>query len=153
VVITYTTRFNIQQDRQCTYNVTLRRVHETIYVVEKRCLTHFSVCVCVFECVHVRSCARTDVDVGWGCADAGVCLRACSLNNPACNSPPYHLSSAASLAPPCFSTLSHKRNGLRNAVAEHKMRVLVFSTILVSNISHYKKNSARYCHKCRNVFM
>ena len=26
----------IQQDRQCTYNVTLRRVHETIFAVEKQ---------------------------------------------------------------------------------------------------------------------
>jgi hypothetical protein len=38
-------------------------------------------------------------------------------------------------------------------VIEHKMRVLVFSTIFVWNISHSKKNSARYCHKCENVFM
>jgi hypothetical protein len=28
--------YKIQQDRQCTYNVTLRRVHETIVAVEKQ---------------------------------------------------------------------------------------------------------------------
>jgi hypothetical protein len=31
--------FKYSQDRQCTYNVTLRRVHETNVVVEKQCLT------------------------------------------------------------------------------------------------------------------
>ena len=35
-----------QQDRQCTYNVTLRRVRATIIVVEKQCVT-YSECVSV----------------------------------------------------------------------------------------------------------
>jgi hypothetical protein len=34
-----------KQDRQCTYNVTLRRVHETIVVVEKQEILHIGLCV------------------------------------------------------------------------------------------------------------
>ena len=88
---------------------------------------------------------------GCGCTGAGVCLRACSLTNPACNAPPYcHL---------CPLWLHHIfRLYLVNGtifwkkVIERKMCVLVFSTTFVSNISHSKKNSARYCHKCTKHF-
>jgi hypothetical protein len=37
--------------------------------------------------------------------------------------------------------------------AEYIMCVLIFSTIFVGNISHYKKNSVKYHHKCTQVFM
>ena len=47
-------------------------------------LTYLCVCVCFCECVRVRSCV-----CGCGCTNAGVCLRACSLTNPAFNAPPY----------------------------------------------------------------
>jgi hypothetical protein len=67
----------IYQDSQCTCNVTMRRVQKTIVVVEQQQVLHTSVCVCV--CV---------VGVS-GCTGACVCLRACSLTNPAGNSPPY----------------------------------------------------------------
>ena len=60
--------------------------------------------------------------------------------------------SASSLAPPYFSTLSHKQQDYRKKVSEDKMCVLIFSTTFVRNISHSNKNSARYCHKCENVF-
>jgi len=33
-------------------------------------------------------------------------------------------------------------------VADHKVRVLIFCTTFVWNISHSKMNSAIYCHKC-----
>jgi hypothetical protein len=38
-------------------------------------------------------------------------------------------------------------------VIEYKMCVLIFSTTFIWNISHSKKNSLRYYHKCVNVFM
>jgi hypothetical protein len=40
-------------------------------------------------------------------------------------------SSVASLAPPYFSTLSHKRYDFREIVTEYKMRVLILSTNFV----------------------
>ena len=41
----------------------------------------------------------------------------------------------------------------RKKVSEHEMRVLIFSTTFVWNISHSKKNWARYDHKCILVLM
>ena len=35
------------QDRQCTYNITWRRIHETIVAVENKLVLNISVCVCV----------------------------------------------------------------------------------------------------------
>ena len=58
------------------------------------------------------------------------------------------LSFVTSLAPPYFSTLFHKRHNFRNKVAENKTCILIFSTTFIWNISHSKKNLARYCHKC-----
>ena len=44
------------------------------------------------------------------------------------------------------STLSHKRHEFRKTLLSIK-RVLVFFTAFILNVCHYKKNSARYCHK------
>jgi hypothetical protein len=41
---------------------------------------------------------------------------------------------------------------LEKKVIEHKMCVLIFSTTFIWNISHSKKNSLRYYHKCTYVF-
>ena len=72
-----------QQDRQCTDNVTFRRVRKTIVACKSNKL-HISVCVCV------RTCVRTCMRVWCGSMGTGVCLRrACSLTNPVCNAPPY----------------------------------------------------------------
>jgi hypothetical protein len=60
------------------------------------------------------------------------------------------MSFVACLALPHFFTLSRKRHNVRKTVVEHQMCVLTFSTISVSNISHSKKNSARY-HKCTYI--
>ena len=56
-------------------------------------------------------------------------------------------------AVPYLSTLFHKQHDFQNNVIEHKLCVLVFSTTFVWNISHSKKNSMSYYHKCTNVFM
>ena len=86
---------NFKQYRKCTYNVTSRRVQETIVAVEKQ--YYIFVCVCVSggeggpkgECVPMLAWVRE-----CGCTGAGGCLRACSHINPTCNAPPYcHLRS------------------------------------------------------------
>jgi hypothetical protein len=62
----------IQQYRQCTYDVKLRRVHVTIVAVERL----YYIFVCAQVCVR---------------AGAGVCSRACSLTNNARTAPSYCL--------------------------------------------------------------
>ena len=54
------------------------------------------------------------------------------------------LSSVAYSALQYFSTLSHKRHYFLEKNMEHKMQILIFYTNLVWNISHYKKNWAKY---------
>jgi len=56
-------------------------------------------------------------------------------------------------AVPGFSTLSPNRRDFRKTFTENKMCVFIFSTTFVWIISHFKKNSARYYHKCISVFM
>jgi hypothetical protein len=63
------------------------------------------------------------------------------------------LPSVTCLTSAYFSTLSHKRQDFREKVIEHKMCVLIFSTTFVWNISHSKKNWARYFHKRTYVVM
>jgi hypothetical protein len=63
------------------------------------------------------------------------------------------LSSVASSGVPYFSTLCHKHHDFSKQVTEHKLYLLIFSTSFVRKISHYKKNSARYCHKCTYVII
>ena len=46
------------QDRQCTYDVALRRVYETILAVEQKYVLHVSVCVCGGGGARVCGCAR-----------------------------------------------------------------------------------------------
>jgi hypothetical protein len=63
------------------------------------------------------------------------------------------LSSVACPSPQYFPTLSHKRRDFRIKVTGHKMCVLIFSTALVRNISHSKKNWRRFDQECVLVFM
>jgi hypothetical protein len=64
------------------------------------------------------------------------------------------LESVASLSLPYFSTLPHKRHDFRGEKnIEHKICVFDFLYNFCRNISHPKKNLARYCHKCTYVFM
>ena len=71
---------------------------------------HVRVCVCV--------CARARVYVALLIQHA---TRMCHIVT----------SFVAPLAPPYFSTLSHKRHDFREKVIEHKMCVLIFSTTFV----------------------
>jgi TRAP-type uncharacterized transport system fused permease subunit len=57
------------------------------------------------------------------------------------------LTSVAYLALRYYSTLFHKRYDFWEEFIERKLCVLIFVTTFVSNISHSKKNSARYCHQ------
>ena len=68
------------EDRQCTYNLTLRRVHVTTAAVEKKCLTYL--CVCVRA--RIRVWVSTYVRV-WVYGRVGVCMSAWNLTYPACN--------------------------------------------------------------------
>jgi hypothetical protein len=52
-----------------------------------------------------------------------------------------------------FSSLSHKRDNFPKNIYEHKECVFIFSANFVWNISQSTKNSARYYHKCTQVFM
>ena len=61
------------------------------------------------------------------------------------------LSSVVYPAVQYFPTFSHKGCGLLEKVTESQMWVLIFSTNFVRNISHSKKNSARYYHKCTYI--
>jgi hypothetical protein len=60
--------------------------------------------------------------------------------------------SVACLAVQYFNMLSVKQHDFRDKVHVHKMSVFIFCTMCVWNISHSKKNWARW-HKCSNVFM
>ena len=97
---------------------------------------------------YVRACACPG---RWACTCA--CVHVALLIQHAIRMRHIVTSFVASLTPPHFSTLSHKRYDFRKNVTEHKMCVLIFSTIFVWNISHCKNNSVRYCHKCENVFV
>ena len=77
----------------------------------------------IFLCVRMCKCMHT---CGW--TNAGVCLCASSLTNPAYNVPLYcHL---RPLAPPHFLTLCYKRHNFQKKVIENKMCILILSTIL-----------------------
>jgi hypothetical protein len=101
---------NIQHDRQCTYNVTLRRVHENHCCCGKAIsITYWSVCVCVWV-VH-----------GSGRVLARVypCL---SIMQGAC-----FILFAASLAPSHFSIFSHKWHDFREKKLQNIKCVFLFS--------------------------
>jgi hypothetical protein len=122
----------------------MRRVRESLLPWKSN---KYYLLVCV--CMRSRACV-------WVAGRVGVCMRirACSLANTACKVyAPFVTSCVVSRSLPNVSTLSHKRWDFRKTVTEHEMCVLIFSTTFVSNISHSKKNLARYRQKCRNVFM
>ena len=64
--------------------------------------------------------------------------------------------SAASLASPYFSALSHKRHDFRKKFIGYETYNLIFFKTYVWNISHSRDNSDRCCNKCetsRHIFL
>ena len=101
------------QDRRCTYNVTLWHVRVTIVESGQAIIITYCEFVCVCVCVFVALGIQRAMRIA-----------------PYCHlwpAPIYNI----------FSTLSHKRHDFRK---EKKMRVLIFSTGFVRNISCSKKN-------------
>jgi len=105
----------VQQDRQVTYDVTLRRVRATIFGVEKQ---YYIFWVCSF-----------------------------SFRYPACNAhvPYFHLWPARLYS--MFPLINGPIFGRKKKLS--KIIFFIFSTIFIWNISHSKKNWARYdCKLC-----
>jgi hypothetical protein len=117
----------------------MRHVHETTVAVEKRYVLYIGLCV--------RACGYTGV---WACACAYVHIAL--LIQHATRMRHILTSFVDPRSPSYFSTLSHKRCDFRKKVIEHKICVFIFSTTFVWNMSHFKKNLARYRQKFRNVF-
>ena len=81
------------------------------------------------------------------------CAGACNHTYPACNAPPYchlrplwlhHIFQHYLIS----SIISGRKRGI-----EYDMCLVFFFTTFTKNISHSKKNQAKYWHKCENVFM
>ena len=105
----------------------------------------------IFPSLRVHSCACVQVCV-WVRGRVRACVAA-ALNQHAKRMRRIIFSSVVSMAPPNFSLLCHKWQDFRKNVTEHKTCILIFSTTFIRNISNSKNNSARYCHKCENVFI
>jgi hypothetical protein len=79
------------------------------------------------------------------------CVRV-AFANPPCKVPP-----CCHLQPVRFHKIfrPYLINGtiFEEKVTIHKTCTLIFSTIFILKISHSKNNSARYFHKCENVFL
>jgi hypothetical protein len=147
----YVTHVSMDTSSPCIGKVKLSRSPTHGFRRKAISITIF-LCVCV--CVRARTYGLVHACVSSGkCGykGAGVCLRACSLAYPACNAPPYCLCPSDSSA--IFFDILINGTIFGKKVAEHKTCVLILSTTFIWNVSHSKKNSTRYCHKCEKVFM
>jgi len=83
-----------------------------------------------------------------------VCLYSC-LIHPVCKEhAPYVICDLPGFTTFIFHiTPQTARFSEENKVIQHKMCVSIFSTTFLRTTSHSKKNSARYYHKCTQVFM
>ena len=137
----------------------------------------------VGECVGEWVCACVCVGGGCGCGCMGVWvfLRACSLSYPACNTHchlrplwlrhnfcHYNIKGTTFGKKYIYIYIRYKMYKVvqiwpgQTVTCLHTyspghiwttLYVLVFSTTLIWNITHFNKNAARYCHKCQNVFL
>jgi hypothetical protein len=103
----------LKQYRQCTYNITLRRIREILLPWESN---KYYICV--------QGGARA-------CVCRSACLQVALLIQHGTRMRHIVTSSVTCLAPPYFSTFSHIRHDFRKKVTEHKMCVLIFSTTFV----------------------
>ena len=108
-----------KQDRQCAYNVIMRRVRESLLEWKSnKCYIFVCVCTRAFVrvpgrlgmCMPVRGCSLT--------------YRACTLYAPYCDVICDPTGSTTS------STLSYKRTTSEKKIIEHKMCVLILPTIV-----------------------
>jgi hypothetical protein len=72
----------------------------------------------------------------------------CKFKYPACNVHTTDCNLWPARFHNIFSTFCHKRHAFRQNVTEYKLCVLIFSTTFPWNISHSRKNWARYDQKC-----
>ena len=108
----------LQQDRQCTYNLTKRRFRESL-LTRKSNKYYIFLCVCVCMCARVRACVWMPRRLGvclhmraCGCRGAWACICACVhvalLIQHASRMRHIVTSLVAPLVEPYFSTLSNK---------------------------------------------
>ena len=108
-----------KQDRQCAYNVILRRVRVTIVAVEKQKV------LLIGLCVHAWAYVRA-------CGNSGACACAYGLVNPARNAyAPYCEVICCPSVTNTFFDISHKRCDIQKKLIENEMCVLIFSTTSV----------------------
>jgi hypothetical protein len=107
----------------------------------RACRVCMCVCVCVCVCVYMEVPGRVGVCM---------CALACILAIQYATCMRHILSFLPFLALPNFSTLSDKRHNFRKKKLLNLKGVFWFSLhFFVWNISHSKKNSATYFHKCK----
>ena len=104
-------------------SVTLMRVRAIIVAAEKQCVTYSA---CVYVALGIQHAMR---------------MRHVKLSSVGCPSLPYS------------TTFSLKRHDFREKELLNKKCSLMFFSNFARKVSHFKNNSARYCHDYALVFM